>query len=196
MELRVIDERAVLAGYDGTREREVDLATLALDRELLDALQEWAHVVTAVLKIHELGDRTTAATVVSRRGLQLTARVAAEMRRPILYRDPLTGETSRVDPPYVPPAGPRARSTEPTPWATGLAVSVLSGVVVLIAVLALAWTLAETNVWLAAGAEIVVTAGLLPSVWLARFTPIWRWVAFGVAGAIALSWIGVAVLVF
>ncbi|TDQ04524.1 DUF2537 domain-containing protein [Labedaea rhizosphaerae] len=190
MELRASGERAVLTGHDGARELEVDPGSLPLGAELTAALQQWAQVVGAVLRIEGDADRETAASVVTGRGRQLAARVAAALNVPVGYRDPLTGELSVMDPPAV--AGKPAPGAEPTPWATGLVVAAFSAVVVLVAVVSLAGTLEETSPLLALGANVVVTAGLLPSVWLARGVLTWRWVALGVAVGIGLSWFALA----
>lgn len=197
MELRASGERAVLAGHDGTREREVDPGTLPLGGELTAALQQWAHVVGAVLRIEKDADRATAAAVVTGRGRQLAGQVATVLGVPVGYRDPLTGELSVVDPPTAAPARQarpvaESRPAEPTPWATGLLVAAFTAVVVLAAVASLASTLRETSPLLSVGANVVVTAGLLPSVWLARAVLTWRWVALGVAVGIALSWLALA----
>jgi hypothetical protein len=96
---------------------------------------------------------------------------------------------SVVDPPVVERARPVPRPAEPTPWLPGLTVSVFVVVIVLFAMLTLAGTLAQTNFLWAIGSNAVVTAGLLPSVWLVRHTPIWRWIAFGVATGIGVAWL-------
>lgn len=195
MELRAVGERAVLVGHDGSTEREVDPGNLALDGDLSEALHEWARVAAAVLR--SAGTAGAAGAVVSRRGLQLATRLAATMGMPVGYEDPLTGEVSVVDPP-APDADrrPGARQTwtprlpaEPAPWLTGLTVSAFIFVLVLFAVLTLAVTLSATNPLLAVASNVVVTAGLGPSVWLVRHTPIWRWIALGVAAAIGIAWI-------
>jgi hypothetical protein len=189
MQLRAVDERAVLVGRDGPAEREVDPGNLALDADLSDALHEWAKVATAVQRSASGGTGVTANTVVSRRGLQLAARLAAAMGAPVGYVDPLTGEVTVVDPPEA-AARPRAAAeAEPVPWPTGLTVSAFSLVLVLVAVLTLAITLATTNPLLAVASNVVVTVGLLPSIWLVRQTPIWRWIALGVAVAIGVGWL-------
>jgi hypothetical protein len=207
MELRAVGERAVLVGHDGTAEREVDPATLALDADLAEALHEWAKVASAVRRSSPSSDDAgPAASVISRRGLQLAARLAESMGRPVSYLDPLTGEVTVVDPPVeedaedepapAPDRWPAEPTGEPSPWLTGLTVSAFIFVLVLFAVLTLAVTLGATNPLLAVASNVVVTAGLLPSVWLVRQTPIWRWIAYGVAAAIAVGWLALPFIVF
>ena len=193
MQLRANGERAVLVGRDGETEREVDPRRLPLGAALTDALHEWARVASAVRR----GDadiQPAAAAVVTRRGLQLAGRIAASMRVPVGYLDPLTGEECTVEPPAGEPwpgiFGRRpAHPPEPVPWLTGLTVSAVSLALALITIVTLAATLAETNVLLALASNVVVTAGLLPSLWLVRRLPVWRWVAYGVAAALALAWL-------
>lgn len=87
----------------------------------------------------------------------------------------------------------RARASmppgEPTPWATGLTVSAVTAVIVGIALFSLSQGLATVGIWPVALANLLVGAGLAPSMWLAWATPIWRWVAYGTATGIALTWI-------
>jgi hypothetical protein len=198
MELRAVGERAVLVGHDGSAEREVDPGNLALDGDLSEALHEWARVSAAVLRSAGPGSADAAGAVISRRGLQLATRLAAAMGVPVGYVDPLTGEVSVADPPTEDDERPPARQTwtpklpaEPVPWLTGLTVSGFIFVLVFFAVLTLAITLGATSPLLAVGSNVVVTVGLLPSVWLVRHTPIWRWIALGVAGAIGIAWLAV-----
>jgi Protein of unknown function (DUF2537) len=80
-------------------------------------------------------------------------------------------------------------SGEPTPWATGLTVSAMTAVIVGIALFSLSQGLATVGVWPVVLANLLVAAGLAPSMWLARATPIWRWVAHGTAAGILLTWI-------
>lgn len=188
MQLRANGERAVLVGHDGVADREVDPRRLPLGGELTDALHEWARVASAVGR----GDAETnpaAGAVVTRRGLQLAGRVAAVMGVPVGYLDPITGEEQTVDPPAAARPQRPTHPPEPTPWLTGLAVAGVSLALVLITVVSLAATLAETHALLAVASNVVVTGGLLPSLWLVRRAPIWRWVAFGVSAAIALAWL-------
>lgn len=77
---------------------------------------------------------------------------------------------------------------ESTPWATGLTVSAAIAVIVGIALLSLSQGLATVGFWPVVLANLLVAAGLMPSLWLARATPTWRWVAYGAAAGIVLTW--------
>lgn len=208
MQLRASGERAVLVGQEGETEREVDPRRLPLGAELTDALHEWARVASAVRRSSPGPEHVTdepadesadaddvhatagmAGAVVTRRGLQLASRVAATMGVPVGYLDPLSGEESVVEPPVRRLRSRPAPPPEPVPWLTGLTVSAASLVMLLFTMVTLAATLAETNVLLAIGSNVVVTGGLLPSVWLVRRQPVWRWVALGVAVALVLAWL-------
>jgi hypothetical protein len=197
MQLRAVGERAVLVGRDGEAELEVDPFSLALDGDLSEALHEWARVASAVRR-SSTSEPGPAGAVISRRGRQLAERLAASMGVPVGYEDPLTGEVSVVDPPEAgEPAAPReAPPAEPVPWLTGLTASAFIFVLVVFAVITLANTLAATNPLLAIVSNTVVTAGMLPSVWLVRRTPIWRWIAYGVGAAIAAGWLAVPFILF
>ncbi len=78
---------------------------------------------------------------------------------------------------------------EPTPWATGLTVSAAAAAVVGVALLSLSQGLASNGSWVVVLANLLVAAGLTPSIWLGRATPIWRWVAYGTAAGIVATWI-------
>ena len=82
-------------------------------------------------------------------------------------------------------------TAEPTPWATGLTASAFAAAVVLVAVVTLVRGLGEVAWWLGALSLVVVTAGLAPSVWLARHAPLWRWLSYGVATGLALSLVSI-----
>lgn len=209
MELRIRDDRAVLVNGDAETP-EIEPETLPLGADLAAALHEWARVAAAVRQastgshaaISEPGE--DAVGVVSRRGHQLAARIATEIRMPVHYVDPVTEVATVVvpNPAVAPPRGPRHadpsgsglfRRTpgEPTPWGTGLTVSAFLAAVVLVGMLALMSTLAEaTSGWLAFGATVLVTGGMAPSLWLGRRVPILRWVCFGAAAGLAASWLG------
>lgn len=209
MELRVQDGRAVLAGIPadtgggetGAVIRAVDPRTLPLSAGLADALHEWAKVADAVARAESAPDGVASA-LVARRGRQLAGRIAAEMGAPVDYVDPLTDEVIAVDVPEAAgtdptPTGwrdvirlrPDQVTDEPTPWATGLTVTGFTAAVVCIAMVALSLGLGETSSLLALFANVMVVAGLAPSVWLTRNVLIWRWVAYGVVLGLVTAWI-------
>lgn len=190
IQLRANGERAVLVGDDGTAVTEP--GRLPLGTELTDALHEWAKVAAAVGRA-EPG--AAAGAVVSRRGLQLAGRVATSLGVVVRYVDPLSGAESVVEPVATPQAAP-PRPKEPVPWMTGLTVSAASAALVVVTVVTLAVTLAETYSLLALGSNVVVTAGLLPSLWLIHRQPIWRWVAYGVAVGIGVAWLALPFVIF
>lgn len=206
MELRIREGRAVLAGPGGDSAREVDPHSLAIGSDLAQALHEWARVASAVGTTARPGESgTEAASVISQRGRQLAQRVAATMGTSVRFVDPVSGDGVIIDPPAPAPRNELARrlfgtpdpAGEPTPWLTGLTVSAFAAAVVVVAMLALANTLArETNGWLALIASAVVTGGITPSLWLARRVPIVRWASFGAAAGIVIAWIGVLIVVF
>ena len=213
MELRIRGERAVLAGPGGESAREIDPHSLALGAELAEALHEWARVAAAVRRSGEDPDASgdhEAAAVVSQRGRQLAARVAAVMGTSVHYLDPVTQDEVLVEPPAQTDdeeAGAERQPSmverffgapdpagEPTPWLTGLTVAGFVAAVIIVAMLALAGTLArETSGWLALLASVVVTAGIAPSLWLGRKLPVLRWAALGAAVGVVISWIGVLI---
>ncbi|MGH3935596.1 MAG: DUF2537 domain-containing protein [Pseudonocardiaceae bacterium] len=78
---------------------------------------------------------------------------------------------------------------EPTPWATGLTVTAATAVIVGIALFSLSQGMATVGGWPVVLANLLVATGLAPSLWLARATPTWRWVAYGATTGIALTWI-------
>ncbi|MBV9163740.1 MAG: DUF2537 domain-containing protein [Pseudonocardiales bacterium] len=84
---------------------------------------------------------------------------------------------------------PGTPPSEPTPWATGLTVSVVAAAVIVVALLSVSQGLAPNGIGFVVLANLLVAAGLAPSIWLGRATPIWRWVAYGTAVGIVLAWI-------
>lgn len=195
MELRVQAGRAVLAGRDDSGEQEVDPHNLPLGVGLADALHEWAKVADAVLRTDVPPDGVAGA-LVTRRGRQLASRLAADMGLPVNYSDPVTGELVVVDVPLdevgdasVEEPQPEEPEAEPTPWGTGLTVSVVTAAMVAFMVVTLSLGLGETSRWLALVANVLVVGGIAPSVWLGRRVPVWRWVAYGVITGVVLAWL-------
>jgi Protein of unknown function (DUF2537) len=78
---------------------------------------------------------------------------------------------------------------EPTPWWTGLTVSGAVAVIVGIALLRLSQGLEPNGRGVVALANLLVAAGLTPSIWLSRTAPTWRWIAYGAAAGILLTWL-------
>ncbi|MQA61854.1 MAG: DUF2537 domain-containing protein [Actinophytocola sp.] len=207
MELRVRGDRAVLTSEETN---EVAPENLPLGADLAAALHEWARVAAAMRRA-SMGQRSgltepgeDVVGVVSRRGHQLARRVASEMRIPVHYRDPVTEIATVVVPnaEASQPRGPRHASPhgtrlfrrtpgEPTPWGTGLTVSVFFAAVVFVGLLALTSTLARgVNGWVAVAAAIAISGGMAPSLWLGRHVPILRWVCLGAAAGLVASWVG------
>ncbi len=58
-----------------------------------------------------------------------------------------------------------------------------------IGLLSLSQALAPEGRGVVALANLLAAAGLTPSIWLARATPIWRWVAYGAVAGITLTWL-------
>ncbi|TQC46435.1 DUF2537 domain-containing protein [Rhodococcus sp. WS4] len=87
--------------------------------------------------------------------------------------------------PYPPPAA--------TPWFTGLLVAGFAAAVVTVAVIAFGSQLARINAVLAVFLELVVVAGVAPSAWRLRRTPVWRWLVYGAAAGVLAGWIALLV---
>ncbi|GAA2783363.1 DUF2537 domain-containing protein [Saccharopolyspora taberi] len=161
--------------------REVEPGRLPLPEALVAALHEWAGVAEAMPADDAVAEQ------VSARGRQLAMRLAVETGGEIGYADPVTGEVDRIG--RRRPARPgQLTPPPPTPWATGLTVTVIIAAIVLIALVVVSHGLSEVNTWLAVGVNIVVAAGFAPSIWLGRRVPVWRWVAFGTAAGVLLAW--------
>jgi len=77
---------------------------------------------------------------------------------------------------------------EPTPWATGLALSAFSALVVGVAVWVLAAGLSDRPV-VAVLVNLLVAGGLAPAIWLSRGLPVLRWIGAGAAAGIVIGWI-------
>ena len=77
---------------------------------------------------------------------------------------------------------------EPTPWATGLVLTVFSALVVGVAVWVLAAGLSDRPV-VAVLVNLLVAGGLAPAIWLSRGLPVLRWMGAGAAAGIVIGWI-------
>jgi hypothetical protein len=155
-----------------------------LPAELEDALREWAAFAVTVSGSGGREERD----MLQRRGRQLAVRLADALGRTVTYTDPVSG---RVEVVPAPATGPLRRpdEAEPTPWATGLAVSAFTAVVVAVGDVALSRAFAEAFGLLWVPANILVGLGLAPSLHLLRLTPFWRWPALGAAAGLAAAWV-------
>jgi hypothetical protein len=188
VQLRTAGGRVLLGGQEPRASE--------LPDELDAALREWAAVTESVLG----AGRPAETELIRRRGRQLAARVAKQRGVPVEYVDPVTGAVEPVPAPdrsgWRPSPVPRVPGPEPTPWVTGLTVSVVVAIVVAVADLALYQGLVDSTFmvdrglgWLPLVANLLVGAGLAPSLWLLRHKPFWRWLAAGVAAGLAIAWV-------
>ena len=193
---------------------EGDARDVRLPAELRSALREWSEVADTVLRSgddHELD-------LLRRRGRQLASRAADVLGRPVQFVDPVSGavESIRagraangsagngvagngvagtsgvaravaVDPVSRQPLAPEPPG--PTPWGTGMAVAAFFAVLVAVADIVLVTAFGRAFGLLWVPANLLVTAGTMPSLWLAREVPFWRWPAFGAAGGLAVAWV-------
>lgn len=77
----------------------------------------------------------------------------------------------------------------PTPWATGLPITVFFAVLVGVGDVAFVRAISVAAGWLWVPANLAVCAGLAPGLWLLRRVPFWRWPAFGVAAGLLAAWV-------
>lgn len=167
---------------------ELDVGGAMLSADLIVALRQWADVCASVAE--EGGQERAAAA--SRRGRLLAERVAAEIGAELVYRDPIRGRIVRVGggPPRSGGWGSAAAvPVEPTPWGTGLVTSGITGVLVTVTLVIMTMGLAEVSPLLSVLVNVAVVAGLAPSIWIGRRTPVWRWPAFGTGAGICAAWI-------
>lgn len=156
-----------------------------LPADLQRALVEWAAFVASVQRTGGPVEQE----MVRRRGRQLAARVAGVRGRSVAFEDPTSGAVEDV---AMRPRRPSPLALEhagPTPWATGLTISAFFAVLVGLGDVVLSRAFAEAFglVWLPA--NLLVTVGLTPSLWLLRDVPFWRWPAIGAAAGLAAAWV-------
>lgn len=60
--------------------------------------------------------------------------------------------------------------------------------VVAVAIMAFGSQLGRINPVLAVVLELVVVAGVAPSVWRLRRTPVWRWLVYGAVAGVLAGW--------
>jgi hypothetical protein len=196
--------------------REGDVRDARLPGELRTALREWADVAETVIRSGDADEvdllRRRGRQLASRaaealgRPVEFVDPVSGSVES-ILGATARTGTATNgavrapaaVD--GVPANGVVARSAGaiaprqtleppgPTPWGTGTAVAAFFAVVVALAdvVLANAFAGAFGLLWIPA--NLLVTVGTVPSLWLAREVPFWRWPALGAAVGLAAAWV-------
>ena len=88
---------------------------------------------------------------------------------------------------------PVSRRPEPTPWATGLTVTAMVAALAAALDIILTTALARSFGWLAVPANVLIGAGMAPSLWLMRRLPFWRWIGYGIGLGLVLAWLGLLV---
>ncbi len=93
------------------------------------------------------------------------------------------------------PSGHAAPSNQagPTPWMTGVVLSVLSGIFTILVMLSFYSVIASFNAGVGVVVVLVAVAGVAPTVWVLRSRPVWRWACAGVAIGAAVGGIGVII---
>ncbi|MFF0814944.1 DUF2537 domain-containing protein [Rhodococcus sp. NPDC003318] len=71
-----------------------------------------------------------------------------------------------------------------------LVVAAFSAVLLAVAVIACGTAMIAVHPLLAVVVNVVVVAGVAPTVWQWRTVPIWRWVVYGASVGVALGWVG------
>jgi hypothetical protein len=157
---------------------------VGLSDDLRAELREWPAAVEAVRRsgdAHEL-------RMLSLRGRRLAGRAAEALGRPVEFVDPMSGAVESISGGEGPP--PLADEPPGTvPWGTGLLVTAFFAVLTAIADIVLADAFAGAFGLLWVPANLLVTAGVAPSLWLARRVPFWRWPAFGAAAGLGAAWV-------
>jgi Protein of unknown function (DUF2537) len=154
-----------------------------LSDDLRAALREWPAAVEAVRRsgdAHEL-------RMLSLRGRRLAARAAEALGRPVEFVDPVSGALESISG-DEPPALLAEEPPAPVPWGTGLTIAAFFAVLAAIADIVLADAFAGSFGLLWVPANLLVTAGVAPSLWLARNVAFWRWPAFGAAAGLGAAW--------
>jgi len=165
--------------------QERDTRDARLTDDLRSALREWVMVAETVRRsgdAHELD-------LLRRRGRQLALRVSDVLGRPVEFVDPVSGEVEsiRVEAPPRPALAPEPPG--PIPWGPGLAVAAFVAVLVTVADVVLAGAFASAFGLLWIPANLLVTVGTAPSLWMAREVPFWRWPALGAGTGLLAAWI-------
>lgn len=95
--------------------------------------------------------------------------------------------------PAKPAPAPRPVPAEPTPWTTGLTVSVMVAALATAIVILVSQALRGAYGWLWIPANLALAIGIGPALWLMRAQPFWRWIVHGIAAGFGLAWISLAI---
>ncbi|MEV6274103.1 DUF2537 domain-containing protein [Nocardia sp. NPDC051832] len=86
---------------------------------------------------------------------------------------------------------------DPTPWASGITVSVLVALLTAAAVFSFGDALTQVHPLLSIVVNLVAAGGAAPTAWRWRAAPVTRWVVAGIAAGVLLAWFALFVgLVF
>ena len=89
-----------------------------------------------------------------------------------------------------PPDGPYGYGySEPTPWASGIAVIAFVALLTAAGVYSFGSALAQIHPLLSALVNVVAVGVVTPTAWRWRFQPVTRWVIAGLGVGVLLAWI-------
>ncbi|GAB3206918.1 DUF2537 domain-containing protein [Nocardia tengchongensis] len=89
-----------------------------------------------------------------------------------------------------PPDGPYGYGySEPTPWASGIAVVVLVTALTATGVYAFGAALAQIHWLLAVVVNLIAVGGAAPTAWRWRYAPVTRWVIAGLGAGVLVAWL-------
>ncbi|MFE2993798.1 DUF2537 domain-containing protein [Nocardia sp. NPDC059246] len=90
-----------------------------------------------------------------------------------------------------PPDGPYGYGySEPTPWASGIAVVVMVAALTAVGVYAFGAALAQIHPVLSVAVNLIAVGGAAPTAWRWRYAPVTRWVIAGLGAGVLLAWLG------
>ncbi|MGW5108349.1 DUF2537 domain-containing protein [Nocardia sp. NPDC004123] len=94
-----------------------------------------------------------------------------------------------------PPDGPYGYGySEPTPWASGIAVVVTVAALTAVGVYAFGAALAQIHPVLSVAVNLIAVGGAAPTAWRWRYAPVTRWVIAGLGAGVLLAWLGLLLL--
>ncbi|MBO0854216.1 MAG: DUF2537 domain-containing protein [Nocardia sp.] len=85
--------------------------------------------------------------------------------------------------------GPGRTAGEPTPWAAGIAVAAFVTALTTAAIYSFGTALAQVHWTLAVAVNVIAVAGVTPTAWRWRETPVTRWVLAGLGAGVLVGWL-------